>query len=525
MPTNFSEFPLITISMALLLLGALLLTFIRGDTQQAQRNAFMLAFMTSTVVLLLTVLMYLNFDTTLTGFQFVESYAWFQTFNALYTVGVDGMSLLFILLTALLTPLTILASFHMALKRVRDYMIAFLVLEAILIGVFAALDLVLFYIFFEATLIPMYIVIGIWGGENRIYAAFKFFLYTFVGSVLMLVALIYMYQQSGTTAYLEMLYHPFSQKEQLWLWGAFFVAFAIKVPMWPVHTWLPDAHVQAPTAGSVMLAGVLLKLGGYGFLRYLIPLFPDASVALKALVYGLSIVAVIYTSLIAFVQKDMKKLIAYSSIAHMGVVTFGALTAQVYGIEGAIVQMFSHGLISAGLFMCVGILYGQMGTREIAKFGGAAKKMPLFAVLTAALTFASIGLPGTVGFIGEILVLFAAFSENGWLALGLASAMVLGAGYMLSLYRCVFLGAPSGEVAKKARDLSLGQAVPLIVLTVLVLFFGIYPRPLFQLTSQALTNITITSHRRDLGHAHQSTQETSGAQQPSESSTVAKGRM
>ena len=415
-----------------------------------------------------------GFDPSSSEFQFVEKREWFGEGGFSYHLGIDGISLFFVLLSTFLTPICILASG--AIKtRVKEYMIAFLVLETLMVGMFAALDIVLFYVFFEGVLIPMFLIIGVWGGPRRVYAAFKFFLYTLLGSVLMLLAIIAMYWQAGTTEMLALMEFGFSRDLQLWLWLAFFASFAVKVPMWPVHTWLPDAHVEAPTAGSVILAGVLLKMGGYGFLRFSVPMMPDATAYFTPLVYGLSIVAVIYTSLVALAQTDMKKLIAYSSIAHMGFVTVGIFAMNQQAVSGAIFQMLSHGVVSGALFLCVGVVYDRMHSREISSYGGLVHRMPRYAAVFMLFTLASIGLPGTSGFVGEILVMMGAFRANTWVAALIALGVILGAAYMLYLYRRVIFGALVKEELKSILDLNRTEIIVFTPLVLVVLWMGIWP--------------------------------------------------
>jgi len=392
-----------------------------------------------------------------------------------YKMGVDGISLFFVLLSTFLTPLCLLSAWQAVQVRVKEYMIAFLVMETLMIGMFCALDLVVFYSFFEAVLIPMFIIIGVWGGSRRIYAAFKFFLYTLAGSVLMLLAILEMYFDARTTDIQVLMTHAFPATLQPWLWLAFFASFAVKVPMWPVHTWLPDAHVEAPTAGSVILAGVLLKMGGYGFLRFSLPMFPLATHQFAPLVFALSIVAVIYTSLVALVQRDMKKLIAYSSVAHMGFVTLGIFTLQTQGVEGALYQMLSHGVVAGALFLCVGVIYDRLHTREIARYGGLNSRMPVYACIFMLFTLASVGLPGTSGFVGEFLVLLGAFQISSWAALFAAFGLVLGPAYMLYLYRRVIFGKLVHEDLKAILDLSPREIALFAPLVAVVLWMGLYP--------------------------------------------------
>ncbi|MDO5643062.1 MAG: NADH-quinone oxidoreductase subunit M [Paracoccus sp. (in: a-proteobacteria)] len=480
----------------------ILAVFLRGDDEAAQRNAKWLALIATSATFVISLYVLFGFDPANTGFQFVENREWI--FGLRYKLGVDGISVLFVLLTTFLMPITILSTWEVK-ARVKEYMIAFLVLEGLMIGVFVALDLVLFYLFFEAGLIPMFLIIGIWGGKDRIYAAFKFFLYTFLGSVLMLVAMVVMYRAAGTTDIEALLSFPFSSEPmqllgwtiiggtQTLLFLAFFASFAVKMPMWPVHTWLPDAHVQAPTAGSVVLAAVLLKMGGYGFLRFSLPMFPVASDILQPLVLWLSAIAIVYTSLVALAQSDMKKLIAYSSVAHMGYVTMGIFAANQAGVNGAIFQMLSHGFISGALFLCVGVIYDRMHTREIDAYGGLVNRMPKYALVFMFFTMANVGLPGTSGFVGEFLTLLGAFRANTWVALVAATGVILSAAYALWLYRRVTMGALIKESLKTIRDMSPRERwifVPLIVMT---LWLGVYPRVVTDITGPSVEAL-VTHH-------------------------------
>jgi len=470
-----TDWPLLSITTFLPLLGAAFLFTLRGETEQVARNARAVALLTSIATFLVSLLVWLNFNPESADFQLVDQAKWLPDFNISYKVGVDGISVFFVLLSTFLTPICILSAWEAVQTRVKEYMIAFLILETMMIGMFVSLDMVLFYIFFEAVLIPMFIIIGVWGGPRRVYAAFKFFLYTLLGSVLMLLAVLAMYQDAHTTDIQVLLTHGFPATMQTWLWLAFFASFAVKVPMWPVHTWLPDAHVEAPTAGSVILAGVLLKMGGYGLLRFSLPMFPLASNELAPIVFTMSIVAVIYTSLIALVQQDMKKLIAYSSVAHMGYVTLGLFTVNVKGIEGAMFQMLSHGVVSGALFLCVGVVYDRLHTREIARYGGLAKRMPAYALTFMFFTMASVGLPGTGGFVGEFLVLMGAFEKSSWVAFFAATGLVLGAAYMLSLYRRIAFGKLVHADLKGMMDMSAREIALFAPLIVVVLWMGIYP--------------------------------------------------
>ena len=466
------------------LAGALAIAFLNAD---AKGNARWIALWTSLITFLVSLLIWQHFDNTNPGFQFLEEYAWLGPLK--YKMGVDGISMLFVILTTFLMPLCILASWESIEDRVKEYMIAFLVLETLMLGVFCALDLVLFYLFFEGGLIPMFLIIGVWGGKRRVYASFKFFLYTLLGSVLMLLAMMAMYWHAGTTDIPTLLTTKFPADMQWWLWLAFFASFAVKMPMWPVHTWLPDAHVEAPTAGSVILAGILLKMGGYGFLRFSLPMFPLASQELAPLVFALSIVAIIYTSLVALVQEDIKKLIAYSSVAHMGFVTMGIFTASQQGIDGAIFQMLSHGLVSAALFLCVGVVYDRMHTREISAYGGLVERMPMYAFAFMIFTMANVGLPGTSGFVGEFLTLLAAFKANTWVAILATLGVILSAAYALYLYRRVIFGALEKPSLKSMQDLSLREIAVLAPLVLLTIFYGFYPAPVLDVTAASVKNL------------------------------------
>ena len=456
--------------------AAIIFLLIRGDDEHSQRNAKYAALWASVATFLLSLFIWGGFDNSTAAFQFEEHVAWMPEYNISYHMGVDGISMLFVMLTTLLTPLCILASWEVK-KRIKEYMIAFLVLETMMLGMFSAMDMFVFYIFFEAVLIPMFLIIGIWGGPRRVYASFKFFLYTLLGSVLMLLAMLAMYNDAGTADIPALMKHTFTPEMQTWLWLAFFASFAVKVPMWPVHTWLPDAHVEAPTAGSVILAGVLLKFGGYGFLRFSLPMFPVASVDFAPLIFTLSIIAVIYTSLVALAQHDMKKLIAYSSVAHMGFVTIGAFTMTKQGIEGSIFVMLSHGVVSAALFIIVGVVYDRMHSREIDVYGGLVERMPSYALIFMIMMMASVGLPGTAGFVGEFLVLVGAFEHSSWLAAFAATGVILGACYMLYLYRRVMFGKLTKDSLKKILDLSPREMAVFAPLIILVLWMGVYPTP------------------------------------------------
>ncbi len=476
-----SHWPLLTITTFLPLIGVLFILLVRGDDDVARKNIRRVALITTVFTFVVSLFIWGGFDYTTADFQFVEQTAWLGG-SINYKVGVDGISMLFVILTTFLMPFCILASWESIQDRVKEYMVAFLVLETLMIGVFCALDLMVFYVFFEAGLIPMFLIIGVWGGPRRVYASYKFFLYTLLGSVLMLVAIMTMYWSAGTTDIPTLLEYSFPSGMQTWLWLAFFASFAVKMPMWPVHTWLPDAHVEAPTAGSVILAGILLKMGGYGFLRFSLPMFPLASDMFAPLVFTLSAVAIIYTSLVAIAQSDMKKLIAYSSVAHMGYVTMGIFAMNAQGIQGGIFQMLSHGIVSSALFLCVGVIYDRMHTREIAAYGGLVNRMPFYATAFLIFTMANVGLPGTSGFVGEFLTLMGVFEVNTWVALFAATGVILSAAYALYLYRRVVFGALEKESLKSIMDASLRERVILVPMIILTIFFGFYPAPVFDVT-------------------------------------------
>ena len=493
---NAAGFPVLSLITFLPLVGcAFIGFFLRGGDEAHDRNARWAALFTSGLVFLISLVLWFRFNPAESGYQFQESAAWLPEFGVGYRMGVDGISVLFVLLSTALTPVCIVASWEAIRTRVREYMIAFLVLETMMVGMFAATDFLLFYMFFEAVLIPMYIIIGVWGGPRRVYASLKFFLYTFAGSVLMLLALLSMWHQAGTTDLAVLMHTPFSYGMQYWLFLAFFASFAVKVPMWPVHTWLPDAHVEAPTAGSVILAGVLLKMGAYGFLRFSVPMLPLASAHFAPMMFVLGVVAVIYTSLVALAQTDMKKLIAYSSIAHMGVVVIGIFTFNQQGLDGALFQMLSHGIVSAALFLCVGVIYDRIHTREIARYGGLADRMPAYALVFMLFTMASIGLPGTSGFVGEFLVLVGAFKVNFWLSLLGSAGMILGAAYMLYLYRRVVFGSITKDDLKSILDLSPREMAIFAPLVVLTLWMGVYPSS-FTRFFDATTGAMVVSHEQ-----------------------------
>ncbi|HXB53123.1 MAG TPA: NADH-quinone oxidoreductase subunit M, partial [Rhizomicrobium sp.] len=466
-------------------------------------NVRWIALITTIVTFVLSLLVWINFNHANPGFQLVEKYNWLGG-GISYHMGVDGISMLFVVLTAGLMPFCIAASWESVQTRVAEYMIAFLVLETMMIGVFCALDLVLFYVLFEGGLIPMFLIIGIWGGKRRVYASFKFFLYTFTGSVLMLLAIMAMYWYAGTSDIVTLLNGVhFPPGMQTWLWLAFFASFAVKMPMWPVHTWLPDAHVEAPTAGSVILAGILLKMGGYGFLRFSLPMFPAASEMFAPLVFTLSIVAIIYTSLVALAQEDMKKLIAYSSVAHMGFVTMGVFTVTHQGVEGGIFQMLSHGVVSGALFLCVGVVYDRMHTREIAAYGGLVNRMPIYAACFMVFTLANVGLPGTSGFIGEFLTMLGAFLHNSWIAIFAATGVILSAAYALYLYRRIIFGALVKPSLQTIQDLTAREIAILAPLVVITIALGVYPKPVLDVTTPAVAKL-ISDNKTALAldHAH-----------------------
>ncbi len=484
-----TDWPILSLVIFLPTVGALFVFIVRGDDRIVARNARMTALWTSLITFALSLGIWIDFDNSTASFQFVERAEWIPILGASYHLGVDGISMLFVILSTFLTPLCVLASWEAIQTRVKEYMIAFLLLETFMVGMFCALDFVLFYIFFEGVLIPMFLIIGVWGGSNRVYAAFKFFLYTLTGSVLMLVAIMVIYFDAESTDIVRLIEIGFDPGLQLWLWLAFFASFAVKVPMWPVHTWLPDAHVEAPTAGSVILAGVLLKMGAYGFLRFSLPMLPVASDFFAPFVFTLSIIAIVYTSLVALAQEDMKKLIAYSSVAHMGFVTIGIFTARTQGVEGAIVQMLSHGVISAALFLCVGVVYDRLHSREIARYGGLVHRMPLYAAVFMVFTLGSVGLPGTSGFVGEFLVLVGAFQVNTWLALLATTGIVLGAAYMLYLYRRVIFGALTKEDLKTMMDLNRREIAVFAPLVAATLWMGIWPEPVLDVIHASVANL------------------------------------
>ena len=470
------DFPILSSLILLPAIGSIFLLFSKSDDKQTDRIKYVALF-TSLVNFLISIYLWISFDSSISNFQFVEERNWLAGFVN-YKVGIDGISILFIILTTFITPLCIISVNNSVKIRLRDFLIAILIMESFMIGVFCALDLVIFYLFFEAGLIPMFLIIGIWGGPKRVYSAFKFFLYTLLGSVLMLVAIISIYWITGTTDVVKLYELGIDQKYQNLLWLAFFSSFAVKTPMWPVHTWLPDAHVEAPTAGSVLLAAILLKMAGYGFIRFSLGLFPFASEVFTPLVYILSLIAIVFTSLIALMQEDMKKLIAYSSVAHMGFVTLGIFTLKQQGIEGSIIQMISHGLVSAALFLCVGVVYDRMHSRLINSYGGIVSIVPKYSILFMLFTLAALGLPGTSGFIGEFLILMGAFKDNFLVAVIASLGVIFGAAYMLWLYKRVVFGEIINKDLLKMPDLDKSELIILISLALPTLFFGFYPEPL-----------------------------------------------
>jgi NADH-quinone oxidoreductase subunit M len=484
-----SHWPLLTLVTFLPLVGVALIMLLRGEGELVARNARWIALWTSLIVLALSIAIWILFDPASGNFQFVEQAEWLPGFHIAYHMGIDGISLFFVLLSTFLTPICVVASWVSITRRVKEYMIAFLVMETIMVGMFCALDFVVFYMFFEGVLIPMFLIIGIWGGPRRVYAAFKFFLYTLLGSVLMLLAILAVYRQIGSTDIVTALSYQFPASIQTWLWLAFFASFAVKVPMWPVHTWLPDAHVEAPTAGSVILAGVLLKMGGYGFIRFSLPMFPDASAMFAPFVFALSVIAIVYTSLVALAQEDMKKLIAYSSVAHMGFVTIGIFTGTAEGLQGAMFQMLSHGIVSAALFLCVGVVYDRLHTREISRYGGLVHNMPKYAFAFMVFMLASVGLPGTSGFIGEFLALIGAFEVNTWVAFFATTGLILGAVYMLILYRRVIFGVIAREDVRGMLDLGWREVAIFTPMILIVIWMGVYPSSFLHPIQPAIGNI------------------------------------
>ena len=483
-----SEIPLLSILIFIPVVGIFFMLLIRNNDDQSSQNLKHTALWITFLNFIISLSLLFSFDLNNPDFQFVEKYAWIES-GISYHLGIDGVSILFVILTTMLVPICILASYESIKFSVKEYLISFLALETFMIGVFCSLDLVLFYLFFEGGLIPMFLIIGIWGGERRVYSTFKFFLYTLAGSVFMLLAIIYIFISTGTTDVETLLVYNFTTNEQLILWIAFFTSFMVKIPMWPFHTWLPDAHVEAPTAGSVILAGVLLKMAGYGFIRFSIGFFPDASEFFAPFIFSLSVIAIIVTSLIALVQEDMKKLIAYSSVAHMGFVTLGIFTFTVQGIEGGIIQMISHGIVSAALFLCVGVVYDRLHTREIARYGGLVSKMPFYSFSFMIFILASLGLPGTSGFVGEFLVLLSIFTVNTYFAIFATTGVVLAATYSLWLYRRIIFGALIKDDLSEMFDLTRREIIIFLPLIILTIFIGLYPKPIINIIEPSTEKI------------------------------------
>jgi NADH-quinone oxidoreductase subunit M len=483
-----TTWPILSVVTFLPAIGALMIYLIRGDDDAARRNARWIALWTTLVTFAVSLLLVWRFDPSVTDFQFVEKTSWLAS-GITYHMGVDGISLPFVILTTALMPFCIIASWKSVTMRVREYMMAFMILEALMIGTFSALDLVLFYLFFEGGLIPMFLIIGVWGGPRRVYASFKFFLYTLLGSVLMLLAIMALYWNAGTTDIPTLMHTAVPRSLQTWAWLAFFASFAVKMPMWPVHTWLPDAHVEAPTAGSVILAAILLKMGGYGFLRFSLPMFPLASHDFAPLIYSLSVIAIIYTSLVALMQEDIKKLIAYSSVAHMGFVTMGIFAGTIQGVAGGVFQMISHGIVSGALFLCVGVVYDRMHTREIAAYGGLVNRMPLYALVFMVFTMANVGLPGTSGFVGEFMTLLGTFRVSIPTAFFATLGVILSACYALWLYRKVVFGALVKPSLMSIKDLTLRECLTLFPLVALTIFFGVYPKPVLDMSAASVQQL------------------------------------
>jgi len=480
-----TTWPILSVVTFLPLVGALIVYVSRGDDEAAKRNSRWIALWTTLVTFAISLILVWRFDPAQTDFQFVEKTSWLAT-GITYHMGIDGISLPLIILTTAILPLCIIASWRSVTIRVREYMMAFLILETLMVGTFSALDLVLFYLFFEGGLIPMFLIIGVWGGPRRVYASFKFFLYTFLGSVLMLLAIMALYWNGGSTDIPTLMHTAVPRGLQTWAWLAFFASFAVKLPMWPVHTWLPDAHVEAPTAGSVILAAILLKMGGYGFLRFSLPMFPLASHDFAPLIFTLSVIAIVYTSLVALMQEDMKKLIAYSSVAHMGFVTMGIFAGTMQGVAGGMFQMISHGIVSGALFLCVGIVYDRMHTREIAAYGGLVNRMPLYAMVFMVFTMANVGLPGTSGFIGEFMSLIGTFKVSIPTAFFATTGVILSAAYALWLYRKVVFGALVKPSLMSIKDLTFRECLTLFPLLALSIFFGVYPKPVLDMSAASV---------------------------------------
>ena len=482
------NFPILSSIILIPFIGSLFILFIRGTPKNVEKNSKYVAIFSSLVNFFLSIFLWFSFEPTTSNFQFVETKIWMGGFIN-YQVGVDGISILFIILTAFITPICIFSGINSIKFKIKEFLIAILVMETLMLGVFCSLDLIIFYLFFEGGLIPMFLIIGIWGGPNRVYSAFKFFLFTLLGSVLMLVAIISIYWITGTTDVIKLLDVRIPENYQYLMWLAFFSSFAVKLPMWPFHTWLPDAHVEAPTAGSVILAAILLKMAGYGFIRFSLGFFPLASDYFTPLIFALSIIAIIYTSLVALMQNDMKKLIAYSSVAHMGFVTIGIFVLNKQGLEGSIIQMISHGLISAALFLCVGVLYDRYNSRMISSYGGVVNLMPRYAFVFMIFSLSALGLPGTSGFVGEFLILVGAFQKNILVAIFASTGVILAAAYMLWLYKRVVFGKLSNPELKLKSDLNKIETYIFISLLFLIIFFGFYPEPLLNTVSSSVNNL------------------------------------
>ena len=483
-----TTWPILSVTTFLPLVGALIVYLSRGDDEAARRNSRWIALWTTLITFAVSVILVMRFDPSNPDFQFVEKANWLAT-GITYHMGVDGISLPLVILTTAVMPFCIIASWKAITNRVREYMMAFLILETLMIGTFSALDLVLFYLFFEGGLIPMFLIIGVWGGPRRVYASFKFFLYTLLGSVLMLLAIMALYWNGGTTDIPTLMHTAVPRSLQTWAWLAFFASFAVKMPMWPVHTWLPDAHVEAPTAGSVVLAAILLKMGGYGFLRFSLPMFPLASHDFAPLVFTLSAIAIIYTSLVALMQEDMKKLIAYSSVAHMGFVTMGIFAGTMQGVAGGVFQMISHGIVSGALFLCVGVVYDRLHTREIAAYGGLVNRMPLYALTFMVFTMANVGLPGTSGFVGEFMTLLGTFKVSIPTATFATLGVILSAAYALWLYRKVVFGALTKPALASIKDLTFREGLLLFPLVFLTILFGVYPKPVLDMSAASVQQL------------------------------------
>ena len=483
-----TTWPILSVTTFLPLVGALIVYLSRGDDEASRRNSRWIALWTTLITFAVSVILVMRFDPSSADFQFVEKVNWLAT-GITYHMGVDGISLPLVILTTAIMPFCIVASWKSVTNRVREYMMAFLILETLMIGTFSALDLVLFYLFFEGGLIPMFLIIGVWGGPRRVYASFKFFLYTLLGSVLMLLAIMALYWNAGTTDIPTLMHTAVPRSLQTWAWLAFFASFAVKMPMWPVHTWLPDAHVEAPTAGSVVLAAIMLKMGGYGFLRFSLPMFPLASHDFAPFVFTLSAIAIVYTSLVALMQEDMKKLIAYSSVAHMGFVTMGIFAGTMQGVAGGVFQMISHGIVSGALFLCVGVIYDRMHTREIAAYGGLVNRMPLYALTFMVFTMANVGLPGTSGFVGEFMTLLGTFKVSIPTAFFATFGVILSAAYALWLYRKVVFGALVKPSLMSMKDLTFRESLTLFPLIVLTILFGIWPKPVLDMSAASVQQL------------------------------------